>query len=253
MEEKDNVLKNFLDEFSDKEEVNPFEDNLKDPFAKEESAETIENKEEKPLPFNKDSKVQKFIEKEISKRLADLKPMETVQKVIEEKGEDKVTDVLTRLIGNDTPEKLAMVREFKSILGDLKGEARSEALAEIESRNQAQVQADMAAEQELKDAFDFIEENYSVDLSSNAPTAKKVRQEFVSFVERIAPKDRNGNIVDYPDMTSAWETFSEMKKATAPVSRAKELASRSMSRSAEATSAPQKSVDWNEVDKVLGL
>lgn len=248
--DKDNAVKSFLDEFDGKKEANPFEDNLKDPFAEAEvPEEVVVEEEEKPLPFNKDPKVQKFIEKEISKRMADFKP--EVREVQVEKGEDKVTDMLTRLIGNNTPEKVAMVKEFKDVLGNLKGEARAEALQEIEARSHAETQADLAAQEELETAFENIEENYDVDISSNSPLAKKTRQEFVSFVERIAPKDRNGDVIDYPDMNSAWETFSEMRKTSQP-SRAKELASRGMARSSESTvAAPAKRLSWDSFDDVI--
>lgn len=251
--EKDQAVKDFLGEFGGQKEPNPFEENLKDPFAQEETVEETpveEIKEEKPLPFNKDPKVQKFIEKEISKRMADFKP--DIREVAVEKGDDKVTDVLTRLIGNDTPEKKSMINEFKDILGNLKGEARAEALAEIEARSNAEKQADIAAEQELETAFENIEESYDVDISSNSPVAKKTRQEFITFVEKIAPKDRNGQVVDYPDMNSAWETFSEMKKSSQQSNPAKGIAARSMARSSEApANVPSKRTDWNAVDQYM--
>lgn len=227
------VVADFLGEFGNKgESKDPFNDAPKDPFAKEEVIETPVEvaKEEKPLPFNKDPKIQKFIAKEIAKGLADFKPevRETTQAP-----DTRVDDVLTRLIGNDTPEKVSMIKEFKEILSAGTQKAKAEAIAELESRQNAEVEADREAEQQLESAFENIEENFDVDITSNNPLAKKTRQEFVSFIEKIAPKDRNGDIVDYPDMNSAWETFSEMKKSTATPSRAKELASRSMARSAE--------------------
>ena len=114
--------------------------------------------------------------------------------------------------------------------------AKAEAIAELESRQNADVQADQEAEDELENAFENIEENFDVDITSNNPIAKKTRQEFVSFVEKIAPKDRNGDIVDYPDMVQAFETFSEIKRSTQQPNRAKDLASRGMRNSAETTS-----------------
>jgi len=236
--EKDekSAVADFLGEFGNKGvPKDPFNDAPKDPFANEGVSEQVEEqREEKPLPFNKDPKVQKFIEKQISRRLADFTPevRETTQAP-----DTRVDDVLTRLIGNDTPEKVSMIKEFKEILSEGTQKAKAEAIAELESRQNAEVEADREAEEELESAFDNIEETFDVDITSNNPVAKKTRQEFVSFVEKIAPKDRNGDIVDYPDMSSAWETFSEMRKSTATPSRAKELASRSMARSAETGTA----------------
>lgn len=226
------AVADFLGEFGNKgTPKDPFNDTPKDPFAKEEVLETpVEEKDEKPLPFYKDPKIQKYIEKQLDKRLANFKP-----EVREETQapDTRVDDVLTRLIGNDTPEKVSMIKEFKEILSEGTQKAKAEAIAELEYRQNAEVEADQEAEEELESAFDDIEETFDVDITSNNPLARKTRQEFVSFVEKIAPKDRNGDIVDYPDMVQAYETFSEMKKSTATPSRAKELASRSMARSAE--------------------
>lgn len=252
MENKDSAVKNFLGETE--VEVNPFEENLKDPFVVEETQEQAKEEEvaeEKPLPFHKDPKVQKFIDKEITKRMAELQPTETERFVRETPETDEVTDVLTRLIGNNTPEKVSMVKEFKNILEKGTQRAKEEAIAELRAQQQELVQADIEAEQELETAFDSIEETFNVDISSNSPLAKKTRQEFVSFVEKIAPKDRNGDIVDFPDMISAFETYQDMKRSTAQPSRAKELANRGMARSTETTVAPQKNMTWNEVDNYI--
>lgn len=251
MDKEKSAVEQFLGDLNDNTVDNPFGKETDDPFQVPEEALDVkeEVKEEKPLPFNKDPKVQKFIEKEISKRMEAFNVED--KPVVKPQEDDEVSDVLVRLIGNDTPEKVQMVKEFKNILEKGTQRAKAEALAEIEARERAEIEADKQAEEELENAFDNIEETYDVDLTSNNPLAVKTRQEFVSFVERIAPKDRNGNVVDYPDMTSAWETFSEMKKATSTPSRAKELASRGMARSAEASSKPQERVDWNTVDSFL--
>jgi len=233
MDKDKTAVEDFLGTLEgDKENKNPFQENPEDPFNQEVPEEVVIEEEEKPLPFNKDPKIQKFIEKEISKRLEDFKP--EARETTQAPADDRVSDVLTRLIGNDTPEKVSMIKEFKEILSEGTQKAKAEAIAELESRQNAEVEADREAEVELEDAFENIEETFDVDITSNNAIAKKTRQEFVSFVEKIAPKDRNGDIVDYPDMTSAWETFSEIKKSTATPSRAKELASRSMARSSEA-------------------
>lgn len=232
-EQERSAVADFLGEFGNKGvQKDPFNDAPKDPFANEVVEKVEEQKEEKPLPFNKDPKNLKFIEKEVSRRLDEFKKENPVRETTQVP-DTRVDDVLTRLIGNDTPEKVSMIKEFKEILSEGTQKAKAEAIAELESRQNAEVEADREAEQELENAFDNIEENFDVDITSNNPVAKKTRQEFVSFIEKIAPKDRNGDIVDYPDMNSAWETFSEMRKSTATPSRAKELASRSMARSSD--------------------
>lgn len=252
MDKDKSAVQDFLGEFSNKETVNPFEDNLQDPFAHKETEEqTVEEepKEEKPLPFHKDPKVMKFIEKAVEKRLSDNKPSE--QERFTRETQTTEDDYYVRLIGNDTPEKVAMIKESIARDEQRLQEAEERAFNRLSQREQESIQADQQAEEELENAFDSIEENYDVDITSNNPIARKTRQEFVSFVEKIAPKDRNGDIIDYPDMTSAWETFSEIKKSNQQPSRAKELASRSMARSSEAQSKQPEKVDWNAVDAYM--
>ncbi len=223
-------------EETDKDPFAPQED--KDPFAEADGTSSEpepEVKEEKPLPFNKDPKVQKFIEKEVSKKLSQYEV-----KADEPKRAEDQDDYYERLIGNDTPEKVAMIKEAKARDERLLSQAEERAFNRLTQEQQEAVRADQEAEEELEAGFEAVEETFDVDITSNSPTAKKTRQEFVTFIEKIAPKDANGDITDYPDIPAAWETFSEMKKATAQPSRAKELASRSMARSAEAVTPQAK-------------
>lgn len=247
---EDNAVKNFLEEFSGEKEANPFEDNLKDPFEKVEVPDfkeevSEEQKEEKSLPFNKDPKIQRFIEKEINKRMSEFKPSETDKEI--KKENDEVVESLIAVIGNDTPEKRRAVEALKNRLDE-----GTRKITEWEETKNQEERADKEAEEELLSAFENIEDNYDVDISSNTPQAKKTRQEFISFVEKIAPKDRYGEVIDFPDMNSAWETFSEIKKSSQSPSRAKELASRGMSRSSEApTGQTVKRIDWNTVENYM--
>lgn len=231
-------LDEFMGELAGNSNADPLEKQNEDPFNHLEEQEEVKEEEvvdDKPLPFNKDPKIQKFIEKEISKRLENFKPEPT-------RGEPQASveddDYYVRLIGNDTPEKVAMIREYKAREERLLEQAEERALNRLSAREQEVIKADQEAEEELENAFDNIEQNFDVDITSNSPIAKKTRQEFVAYVERIAPKDQNGDIKDYPDMNAAWEDFSERKKLTQAPNRAKELASRSMKRSAETSSEP---------------
>jgi hypothetical protein len=239
MDKDKSELEEFMGSLGSAGDKDPMLDKGEDPFAhleEEKAPEKVE--EEKPLPFNKDPKIQKFIDKEISKRLAEFKPEAPRETQSEVDSFKDVIDSFTAIVGNDTPEKIKALDALQKSLNSLDQRASQKAIQALEGIKQEELQADQKAEQELESAFDNIEKTFDVDITSNNPTAIKTRKEFVSFVEKIAPKDRNGDIVDYPDMTSAWETFSAIKKSTATPSRAKELASRSMTRSAETTSEP---------------
>lgn len=240
--DKKTELEEFMGELAGNSNADPLENKSEEPFNHLDKKEEVireEVKEEKPLPFNKDPKIQKYLDKrerEIEERIKASIPSSTREDTAPV--DTRMDEVLNRIIGNDTPEKIQGVKDMKELLEGLTGRAKAEAIAELESRQNQELEDDREAEQELENAFDNIEESYDVDITSNNPLAKKLRTEFVSYIERIAPKDRNGDIKDYPDMNAAWEDFSERKKLTAPVNRAKELASRSMQRSAETSSEP---------------
>lgn len=243
MENEQSAVSKFLGETNE----NMFEQPKDNMFGEE----TIETKPEekvednKPLPFHKDPKVLKFIEKEVAKRTERQEPRETLKTE-----EDEFKDVIesfTAIIGNDTPEKVRALNDLQKALNSSSQKAASLAEQKILEIKNREEEADRQAEEELDNAFDEIEETYDVDLSRNP----KLRSEFVSFVEKIAPKNRDGEIVDYPDMNSAWETFSEIKKSTAQPSRAKELANRGLQRSAETTVKQEKNINWNAAEEYI--
>lgn len=248
--EKENEFNKFLGTLE--EDQNGFEEQSEDPFAHLNTEEPIvEPEAEKPLPFNQDPKVQKYIAKQVAKALADRpEPTATVREAVND-DTTSVVEAFTAIIGNDTPEKLKALKSLENALGNVDQRASKIAIDKIEEIKSREIAQDRAAEQELEDAFDDIEDSYGVDITSNNAIARKTRQEFVTFVEKIAPKDRNGEIIDYPDMNSAWETFSQIKKATTVPSRNKELANRGMARSTETPIGPQKRVTFNDADAFI--
>lgn len=239
MDKEKSAVENFLGELQGENKT--FEETPENPFEQldNQTENTVENqveeKEEKPLPFNKDPKVQKFIEKEISKRLSEYEVKEAPKT---QGAEDEFKDViesLTVIIGNDTTEKVQAINAFKNALVNVDKRATEKAISHLEEIRQRETEADKQAQEELENAFENIEETYDVDFSTTL--GKKTRQEFVSFIEKIAPK-KDGEIVEYPDMNSAWETFQELKKSNPQTNRAKDLASRSMARSSGTEAKP---------------
>jgi hypothetical protein len=243
--DKDNAVQKFLADFEPEqseqfpEQETIFSDKEPEPIVEEEVAP-----KEKRLPFHKDPKVQRYLDEEIEKRMSQFKP-----EPVAPYEDNEVREVLEQLIGNDTPEKIAMVKRFENVLEKGTQRARQEALQELDSRQNEQVRADQEAEEELSTAFDTIEDTFDVDITSSNPIARKTRQDFITYVEKIAPKDRNGEIRDYPDMVSAWETFSDMRKSQP--SRAKELASRGIARNTDTVAQPQKSVTFEDADAFI--
>lgn len=243
-----NEVDEFLKDLNGEDSNNDFKENQDpfnlDPQVEEEKEEEVKE-EEKPLPFHKDPKVLRFIEKEIAKRTP--KEEEKFKNDVKEEEDD----YYVRLIGNDTPEKLAMIREARQRDERLLQQAEERAFNRLSQKEQEKLQADRQAEEQLDNALDDIEETFNVDITSNNPVAKKTRVDFMKFVEKIAPKDRNGDIIDYPDMNSAFETFQEMRKTAPDSSRAKSLASRSQVRSSDTIIKPQERATFDNADSFI--
>lgn len=235
MNEKDAVA-DFLGEVTEKQDI----------FTETPSTGEPEEKEDKPLRFDKDPKVQKYIEKQVKKALESRAPTaeESFKKEI---ADVKVPDSLVNLIGNDTPEKQKALKDFAETLSNLKGEARKEFMDEMKAQEQQKVAADQKAQEELKGYFDEIEEEYNVDLSGNSAAAKQLRSQFIEYVRKIAPKDENGEVKVFPDLVASFEEFQEKNKR--PASRAKELASRGLTRSGDTSNAPATGKSWKDVER----
>ncbi len=242
MPKEKNSTVDFLNNIDSKEEI----------FKEEPKVETSEDTEdvvdEKSLPFHKDEKVQRYVAKQIEKALKDFKPT-AEQSFRKEVDEINLPASFIKLVGNDTDEKKEVLKDLSKYFGTLKGEARQEFLNELKEQEAAKTAEDVKAQEELDTAFEEIEENYGVDLSSNTATAKKTRSDFVEYVRKIAPKNADGEVVAFPDLNAAFEVFQERTVKTAPASRAKELASRGMTRSTDTGSEAPKGRSWKDVDR----
>lgn len=244
-EKSDDFIKNEPSEF-----LNPKEEE-----KTEEPEKDSEDKAEKPEPFHKDPKVQRYVQKQIEKALKDLKPSETRQFIEDTKSEDPndLVEAFTAIIGNDTPEKVRALKMLEKSLSAVEEKASQKALSQMEAERQRIQQEEEEAVEELMQGLENIEESYDVDLTSNTQTAKKLRGEFVDFISRIAPKNSNGDVVAYPDLDEAYKMFKEKKSASSSQNtRAKDLAARSISRSGDASNTPTTTdKSWRGIDKIF--
>lgn len=107
---------------------------------------------------------------------------------------------------------------------------KESALREIEARTESERQAEIEAQNEVYDAIDDIEDTFNIDLTSGKPSANKLRNDFIDFVKRVAPKDSTGEIISYPDWKETFALFKERNEKPAPSNdRAKDIANRSIS------------------------
>src|ERR1700691_266772 len=79
--------------------------------------EPVVEEREQPVRFDKDTKVQRYIERQIEKALKDVKP--SAEREFREAVSSDVDDVVkafTTIIGNDTPDKVKALDALKKTL-----------------------------------------------------------------------------------------------------------------------------------------
>lgn len=235
MTDETKAVEDFLGDLKDNGEQDAFTPKNDDPFPSLEQekrgdqpeageTEVVEERIEKPLPFHRDPKVQRYIEKEISKRI----PEQKVEQTAQDNYFDDVISSFTAIVGNDTPEKVSALSALKNSLSSLDQRAAQKAFERLDFVRQEEVAQEKEYEDRLHDGFETIEGETGIDLY--APENKKLRIQFIDFVEKVAPKE-NGEISELPDLGETFKAFQSMRKPQSQAPRAKELASRSMERS----------------------
>lgn len=263
MNNEPNVVEDFLGNLKGDNAQDPFAKDVEDPFAsniredKKEESGSNDMGEEKPVPYHEDRKLQRYIQKEIAKGISQNRPSATssaTESFVREsaKTNEEADEILTRIIGNDTPEKRQAVSDFKKYLSSIKEEARQGTLAELQNREQAERAEETQAQEELISGFEDIEDKFGVDLTSSNPRAEKIRNDFVDFIRRVSPKDTDGDVIAYPDLVETFTLFQDSMRRSPTNSRAKDLSSRSMARSAETKANPMPAdQSWKGVEREL--
>lgn len=132
---------------------------------------------------------------------------------------------IERIYGTDTPEATAATELLKNALKGVGEESTRKAL---EAFRQEQAESDKALKTEegaLESMLEDIEDDYNVDLTSEK--SETLRKAFYKNLERVSPKDSEGNILHYADHRAVWEDL-QSKIIKKPENRAKNLADRSM-------------------------
>ncbi len=248
-----NEVDAFLSDVGDEKEekVDSFIPDESDPLAdkpgdtKDVKDEGKDEGDEKPMPFHKDPKVLRFIQKEIDKATKGAKPAEVAAP---SDTTDELTDVLVEIVGNDTPQKVAAVKKLRAEFGRLEERGAERAISQLREQAEAERAEEAQAEEELITGFENIEQEFGTDLMATA--SRKERSEFIDFIKRVSPKDQDGDVIQYPDLVETYRLFKSTQKPN-DNRRAKDLSSRSMSRSTDAVSAPVKGNSWKDVDKAF--
>lgn len=252
MTKEEEVMKAFMGNLAN---------NNEDPFKPSEEVETIEaptekiveEKVEEKLPYHEDKKLQRYIDRQVEKRAKEFQPTRQEQFTKETSSDNPYQSYAEKLMGNNTDEAKLKSQLLAQTLLEIQQRASNTAYDKFSEESRLAKEEERQSLEALRNGIDTIEENFGVDLSSNSSTAKKTRNEFLGFLEKISPKDANGDIKEYADMESAFETFQSLYKPEKNT-QAKEIASRGMSRSsADATNTPTKRITFENVREMMGL
>jgi hypothetical protein len=166
-----------------------------------------------------------------------VKVLSEVGKFREEVGDDELRKV-EAIFGTDTPEKLAATNILKEALSGLTERAKKETLRELDSRQEEELGAQEEADDEVDEFLDIAEEE-GLDTEDD-----NTRKGLITLMERMSSKYNDGNIKEFADSEAVIETYKELQKRQGS-SKARELASRSMTHSGESQSSklPQNAIE----------
>ncbi len=226
-----NETQQFLDEFNKPNENT-------DPFAfLETPAEPVVEPEEPATPVDevpepRNRREKRLMEKIQSEREANIALAARLDAVTQSQNtrnseEAEYLSVAERIYGTQTPELREATELLKTALMGVKDEAKREALEEYKKIRNEEQQAVSQAEGRLESMMEELEDEFNVDLSSGAHSA-----EFLKLLERMSPKDSQGNIVEYADHFAVYDIYQERMNRNKPANPAKDMAARGMVQSA---------------------
>lgn len=178
---------------------------------------------------------------QVAKNLADaterLTRIDEVRKVSENPSE--ALKAIEKIYGNATPETAAATELLKSAFAGMKQEARDEALAVFREEKVKQEKEVESEVQNIQTMLEDLEDEYDIDLTSTQ--AETTRKGFLATLEKLSPKDRDGEIIAFADPHAAWEVYNNRPRRTE--NRAKDIADRSMSQSVSSESKTRENSD----------
>jgi hypothetical protein len=171
-------------------------------------------------------KAQKYKEEAIALN-ARLQALSENREAVKDIPEADYLSKVERIYGNATPEAREATELLKEALRGVHNSAKAEALEEavgrIDADRNGESEAVKEAENEVDEGLESLEDEYDADFSDSA-----TRNGFLTLLEKVSPKDRDGNIKEYADFGATYELYQSRQNKSAD--KAKELTSRSMTR-----------------------
>ncbi len=220
-------------------EGNPVENILEKPLIEDEALEKKEESEEDGMKA-KNRRERRLLEKNQQLReeaiaaTARLQGITESQKVREQSEPAEYLKRIEKIYGSATPEAIEATNLLKEALQGLEESATKKAFEKLDNERGNEAKAVQEEEKNLENILDNVEDDHGIDMSSEAE-----RKGFLTLLEKLSPKDGEGNIIEYADADATAELYLSRKEKT--TNRAKDLASRSMVRSG--SSQPSKLED----------
>ncbi len=130
-----------------------------------------------------------------------------------------------RIYGNETPENQLAGELLKKAIVGARDDAENRAYNRIKSEQQQQVEEQRKAEGILDGFIEDIEDTYDVSMTEAMETS------YFKLLQKMSPKDSQGNVTGYADPHAVWEVFQDKLKSKGTNNRSKELSNRSMTQS----------------------
>ncbi len=206
-------------------EQDPSKNPLEQPLDPDATAEQAPAEEEEDPKSRRERRLTARLQAERESSIALAARLEAIteaQRFREESEPSEYLKSVERIYGTGTPEAVEATELLKSALRGAKDEAKAEAIAAIREEQVEASEAVSVEERNLDDMVDELEDAYGVTIDG------ATSQGFFQLLERMSPKDRNGDIIEYADPFSVWESYQSSRAKSD--TRAKDLASRSMVR-----------------------
>lgn len=252
----------FVNNLPEREESFDFEKEFvsdSQPEKREEAKDLSDLKSEDSIPFDKNPKIMRFIDRQVKKRINEIAPKREERQMETTNTVDVPQEWL--VMYGDSEESRRAWKLQEKILNDYKDLAKQEALETIRL-DQEKERKEIAKFQDfIENSLEDIEEQYNVDLTSKSKDAQSRRADFLELVQRLSPKDASGNVITYADFNTAWELFNEKNKSNpqedSTISRQKNLANRTLQKTSDSIPVKQKGYEpgmgFAGVRRAIGL
>jgi hypothetical protein len=157
----------------------------------------------------------------------------------------------------DTPEARKAWDVNLVLLNRAKQEAKEEAISEFKNEQESAAKEQKKFESFIDNSLEDLEDDFGVDLTSDAPAARKARREFLEMIQDLSPKDDAGTIIGYADFEKTFKLYQDSRKQdkNSSTDKRKELAARSMTKGSNSPSLDQNNQDgpitWDTAKKAI--